>query len=90
MAKPGDGATSPLGNGYGTPLAGSSGSHDFVKDPASSEGDESPRDFTKESRPTEKAKDNGGCNAESIPDGGETPFKGAPEATSGGHKPYKL
>lgn len=51
-AKLGDGKTSPFGNGKGATMAGgSSGSHDFVKDPSSNAGGGGGHDFIKNPAP---------------------------------------
>lgn len=97
--KPGSGSASPFGNEKGATKSGGSysGSHDFIKDPASGAPKTGGRDFTEENL-NEKQKEGSGCNTESIPSGGKLPF---PEADPGkregnaiesevSHKPFKL
>lgn len=92
--QPGNGATSPFGNGNGATSGGaSSGAHDFIRDPKSNSPSTGGHDFTKENRP-QKAGDNG-ANPASVPTGGKTPFV-APGATESRHplgsekKPFRL
>lgn len=79
---PGNGMTSPFGNGNGATASGdSSGAHDFLTDPKGSGAAAGGRDFTKESRPQSDAKKEVEPNSQEIPAGGLIP-KAAPGAAS--------
>lgn len=96
--KPGSGAVSPFGNEKGaTKSSGSySGSHDFIKDPASGAPKTGGRDFTEENKNAEQ-KEGHGYNEESVPQGGALPFPAADPGkrevsmeSEVSHKPFKL
>jgi hypothetical protein len=80
--KPGNGYTSPFGNGNGatTTQGPASGTHDFNTDPGSHSPKTGGRDFTKESMPQKPSGSPGSAsqpNPESIPAGGVLPFPDA-------------
>lgn len=71
-ATPGDGKTSPFGNGKGATMAGAAGGgHDFTKEPESHAPSSGGRDFTKESRPQSMARAEVVPNPQEIPAGGK-------------------
>ena len=94
--KPGNGSSSPFGNGNGaTSSGGASGSHDFVTDPSSKPTGKG-LDVTKQS--VAQPKGDSGCNPDTIPPGGPT-LKVDPPAGRYGvmqvvdtpkNKPFKL
>ena len=83
---PGDGYTSPFGNGDGatTEQGPSTGAHDFITDPTSN--DTVPgRDFTKD---VFVQKRGDGCNPDTVPSGGRYPYEGPAQVPA--NKPFKL
>lgn len=89
-SKPGDGKTSPFGNGDGSTSGSASGGHDFIKDNKSGASAPKITDFTapiKMPPPDEQS-----YNPDSVPEGGDMPFSGEPQATDAGaaRKPFKL
>ncbi len=91
--QPGNGATSPFGNGQGatTAMGASTGAHDFIKDPKSADSMTGGRDFSKENR-AQMSGQPSDINADSVPTGGTLPYPSA--GPNGGimgvKKPFKL
>lgn len=89
-SKPGNGYSSPFGNGNGATMTGpSSGAHDFITDPASGAPKTGGRDFAAEP-PPEQQSGNSGYNPDSVPQGGTLPFSGEPQPNETANKPFKL
>lgn len=70
---PGDGKTSPFGNGNGgtSAMGNASGGHDFTQDPKSGASNTGGHDFTQDSRPQSEARTEVEPNPQEIPSGGK-------------------